>query len=116
VDGDRVVSFAQLLEQVQSTARGYASIGLSSGDRVVLWAPNSIDWVIAALATSYAGGTLVPANSRYTAHEVADLVERTDAKIVVLADGFLDRTQLADLTPLVPGRTLIDVTALPSSD
>ena len=101
---------------VQATARGYATLGFSPGDRLVLWAPNSIDWVIAALATSYAGGTLVPANSRYTAHEVADIVERTDARLVVVADGFLDRTQIADLTPLVPGRTLIDVTALPSSD
>jgi acyl-CoA synthetase (AMP-forming)/AMP-acid ligase II len=116
VEGDRVVSFAELLGQVQATAQGYASLGFSPGDRLVLWAPNSIDWVIAALATSYAGGTLVPTNSRYTAHEVADLVERTDAKLVVLADGFLDRTQRADLTPLVPGRTLIDVTDLPSSD
>jgi len=116
VDGDRVVTFAELLGQVQATARGYASVGLSPGDRLVLWAPNSIDWVVAALATSYAGGTLVPANSRYTAHEVADIVERTDAKLVVLADGFLDRTQRADLTPLVPGRTLIDITALPSSE
>jgi acyl-CoA synthetase (AMP-forming)/AMP-acid ligase II len=116
VDGDRIVSFAELLALVQATARGYAGLGLSAGDRVVLWAPNSIDWVVAALATSYAGGTLIPANSRYTAHEVAELVERTDARIVVIADGFLGRTQLADLTPLVPGRTLLDVTALPSSD
>ena len=116
VDGDRTVSFAELLASVQATARGYASLGFSPGDRLVLWAPNSIDWVVAALATSYAGGTLVPANSRYTAHEVADIVERTDAKLVVVADGFLDRTQIADLTPLVPGRTLIDITALPASD
>jgi acyl-CoA synthetase (AMP-forming)/AMP-acid ligase II len=116
VDGDRTVSFAELLGLVQATARGYAETGFSPGDRLVLWAPNSIDWVVAALATSYAGGTLVPANSRYTAHEVADLVERTNAQLVVVADGFLDRTQLADLTPLVPGRHLIDITALPSSD
>jgi acyl-CoA synthetase (AMP-forming)/AMP-acid ligase II len=116
VDGHRIVTFAGLLALVQAAARGYAGLGLSAGDRIVLWAPNSIDWVVAALATSYAGGTLVPANSRYTAHEVADLVERTDARIVVIADGFLGRTQLADLTPLVPGRTLLDVTALPSSD
>jgi acyl-CoA synthetase (AMP-forming)/AMP-acid ligase II len=61
-------------------------------------------------------GAEQPANSRYTAHEVTDIVERTDAKLVVLADGFLDRTQRADLEPLVPGRTLIDITALPSSD
>ena len=116
VDGDRAISFADLLASVQATARGYATLGFSPGDRLVLWAPNSIDWVIAALAVSYAGGTLVPANSRYTAHEVADIVERTDAKLVVVADGFLDRTQIADLTPLVPGRTLIDITALPASD
>ena len=116
VEGDRTVTFAELLTLVQSTARGYVGLGFSPGDRLVLWAPNSIDWVVAALATSYAGGTLVPANSRYTAHEVADLIERTDAKLVVLADGFLDRTQLTDLTPLAPGRTLIDVTALPSGD
>ena len=116
VDGDRTVSFAELLALVQDTARGYAALGCAAGDRLVLWAPNSIEWVVAALATTYAGGTLVPANSRYTAHEVADIVERTDAKLVVVADGFLDRTQRADLTPLVPGRTLIDVAALPSAD
>jgi acyl-CoA synthetase (AMP-forming)/AMP-acid ligase II len=114
VDGDRTVSFVELLGLVRSTARGYAGLGFSSGDRLVLWAPNSVDWVVAALATSYAGGTLVPANSRYTAHEVADLVERTDAKLVVVADGFLDRTQISDLTPLVPGRTIIDITGLPT--
>ena len=32
----------------------------------MIWAPNSIDWAVAALAVTYAGGVLVPANSRYT--------------------------------------------------
>ena len=63
----------------QATAAAYAELGLGPGDRVVLWAPNSIDWAVAALAVSYAGGVLVPANSRYTGHEVADIVERTGA-------------------------------------
>lgn len=114
VDDGQTTTFTELLARVQETARGYAELGFSPGDRLVLWAPNSVDWVVAALATSYAGGTLIPANSRYTAHEVADIIERTDAKLVVVADGFLDRTQLADLAPLVPGRTLIDITALPT--
>ena len=76
---------------------GYRALGLGTGDRVVVWAPNSIDWAVAALAVSYAGGVLVPANSRYTGHEVADLVDRTGARLVVVADGFLGRTQIADL-------------------
>ena len=97
VEGDASLSYSALLDRVRSTAAGYRARGLEPGGRVVVWAPNSIDWVVAALATSYAGGTLVPANSRYTGHEVADLVDRTGAVIVVVADGFLDRTQIADL-------------------
>ena len=62
-----------------------------------VWGPNSVDWVVAALAASYAGGTLVPVNSRYTGHEVADVVDRTGATLVVVHDGFLGRTQIADL-------------------
>ena len=114
VEGDSVTSFDDLLVRVRETACGYAGLGLVPGGRVCLWGPNSVDWVVAALAVSYAGGTLVPINSRYTAHEAADIIERTDAQLVVVADGFLDRTQIADLTPLVPSRTLLDITALPS--
>ena len=88
---------ASCCTEVRETAAGYLALGLEPGDRVVVWAPNSIDWVVAALAVSYAGGVLVPANSRYTGHEVADIVERTDARLVVVADGFLGRTQVADL-------------------
>ncbi len=83
----------------------------------MLWAPNSIDWVVAALATTYAGATLVPANSRYTAHEVAELVDRTSARLVVVADGFLDRTQIADLraaSDLAAVAEIIDVVDLPT--
>ncbi len=77
--------------------RSYADRGLRSGERVALWGPNSIGWAVAALAVTWAGGTLVPLNSRYTAHEVADIVERSGARLVVVHDGFLGRTQLADL-------------------
>jgi acyl-CoA synthetase (AMP-forming)/AMP-acid ligase II len=110
------LSFAGLLARVRDTARGYASLGLQPGERVVVWGPNSTDWVVAALAVSYAGGTLVPANSRYTGHEVADLVDRTRATLVVVHDGFLDRTQIADLTAasdLASVRETIDLADLP---
>ena len=97
VQGDRTVGYAELLELVRRTAAGYRARGLGPGGRVVVWAPNSIDWAVAALAVSYAGGTLVPANSRYTGHEVAELVDRAGAVLVVVADGFLDRSQIAEL-------------------
>lgn len=98
VEGGRQLSFSELHEAVRGVAGGYLTRGLQPGERIVVWAPNSIDWVLAALAVSYAGGVLVPANSRYTGHEVADLVERTGARLVVVEDGFLGRSQIAELS------------------
>lgn len=114
VENDRTVTFAELHSLVQRVAGRYIAAGATPGFRAVLWAPNSIDWVVAALAVTYAGGTLVPANSRYTAHEVAELVERTHAAIVVVADGFLGRTQIADLraASALDAVTLLDIARL----
>ena len=115
VEGERTVSFAALLEHVRGVAARYLAHDLPAGFRAVVWAPNSVEWVVAALAVTYAGGTLVPANSRYTAHEVAELVERTGAAIVVLADGFLGRTQLADLraaSDLAGVREVVEIAGL----
>jgi acyl-CoA synthetase (AMP-forming)/AMP-acid ligase II len=116
VEGDRTVSFTELLEQVRAVARGYVALGLERGDRVVVWAPNSIDWVVAGLAVSYAGATLVPANSRYTGHEVADIVDRTGASLVLVADGFLGRTQIVDLQAASDLASVLEVIDLDSLD
>ncbi len=97
VEGDRTLTFAELLVRVRQAARGYLSYGLRPGDRVCVWGPNRLEWVIAALAATYAGGTVVPINSRYTGHEAADIVDRTGARLVVLDDGFLGRSQEDDL-------------------
>lgn len=107
MDG-RTISYAELHDLVRRTAAALQKRGMRGG-RVVLWAPNSIDWIVAALAVTYAGGTLVPANSRYTAHEVADIVDRTDAALVIVADGFLGRTQIADLRSLSPTARILDL-------
>ena len=114
MDG-RTLTFTELHDLVRRTAAVYRRHGVQPGSRVVLWAPNSIDWVVAGLAATYAGGVLVPANSRYTAHEVADIINRTDATTVVVANGFLGRTQIADLrevAPLAPVIDLADIGAL----
>jgi acyl-CoA synthetase (AMP-forming)/AMP-acid ligase II len=115
VEGERVVSFRGLLDEVRAVARGYVALGLEPGGRVVVWAPNSVDWVVAALAVSYAGGVLVPANSRYTGHEVGEIVDRTSAEVVVVADGFLGRTQIDDLraaSTLASVREVVDLADL----
>ena len=97
VDGDRTLSFTGLLDEVRRTAAGFAALGLEPGGRVCVWAPNSVDWMVAGLAATYAGGTLVPVNSRYTGHEAHDIADRTSAQVFVVANGFLGRDQVAEV-------------------
>ncbi|GAB3766220.1 acyl-CoA synthetase (AMP-forming)/AMP-acid ligase II [Nocardioides ginsengisegetis] len=119
VEEGRTLSYAGLLERVEATAAAYVDAGVRAGDRVVLWGPNSTAWAIAALAVSYAGGVLVPVNSRYVGPEVADVVARTHAALVVLHDGFLGRDQrreLADAGTKPPVVDLHEVTDLDRLD
>ena len=98
VEGDRVVSYTELLRLVEATSQVYVDSGACCEDKIVLWGPNSIDWAVAALAVSYAGAVLVPVNSRYVGAEVADIVARTGATKAVVHDGFLGRDQVYELS------------------
>jgi acyl-CoA synthetase (AMP-forming)/AMP-acid ligase II len=115
VEGEKVLSYAGLLDRVRGVATAYVDSGLEPGDRVAIWAPNSTDWAVAALAVTYAGGTLVPLNSRYTATEVTDVLDRVDARVVVVADGFLGRTQVADLEQAGATARIVDLADLPTA-
>jgi acyl-CoA synthetase (AMP-forming)/AMP-acid ligase II len=97
VESGSTLTYAALLPRVEAAAAAYADLGIAPDDRVVIWGPNSTEWAVAALAASYAGGVLVPVNSRYVGHEVADVVARTDARVVVVHDGFLGRDQVREL-------------------
>lgn len=97
VEHGAATSYAQLRTRVEAAASAYVEAGVGPGDHVVLWGPNSTEWAVAALAVSCAGGVLVPVNSRYVGAEVADVVARTRAALVVVHDGFLGRDQVREL-------------------
>jgi acyl-CoA synthetase (AMP-forming)/AMP-acid ligase II len=97
VDGDVRLTFTQLLDEVRDHAAFLLARGVQPGDRVAVWAPNTHHWVVAALGAHYAGATLVPVNTRYTGHEAADILDRTDAVALVLIGPFLGADRLAQL-------------------
>ena len=90
VDGDRRLTFAVLAEATRAAAAGFVAAGLREGERVLLWAENSTDWIIACLGLQAAGGVLVPLNTRYRAAEAADIAIRSGATMAVASPSFLD--------------------------
>ena len=96
-DGAVRLSYADLLDEVRTVARFYLARGVRPGDRIAVWAPNTHHWVLAALGAHYAGAVLVPINTRYTGHEALDILQRTHARVLVVAGPFLGVDRLAQL-------------------
>src|SRR5580700_7789265 len=88
------ITFDELLERVRAAAGALIEAGVAAGDRVAIWGANSNEWAVGSLAVLFAGATVVPVNTRYTAVEAAELVTRARCR-VVLADGALDGRSLA---------------------
>jgi HIP---CoA ligase len=97
VTDDRRFTYSQLRDEVRRAAAAMIAQGINAGDRVAIWSPNTWHWVMACLATHYAGGVLVPLNTRYTASEAADVLARTGAPLLVAAGEFLGADKTADL-------------------
>jgi HIP---CoA ligase len=91
------MTFRELQEQVVTVASALASDGIEPGDRVAIWSPNTHHWVLAALAAQTAGATLVPVNTRYTGAEALDVIGRSSASALFVAEPFLGADRLASL-------------------
>jgi HIP---CoA ligase len=97
VTADKRLTFAALRDEVRHAAAAMIGLGINAGDRVAIWSPNTWHWVVACLATHYAGGVVVPLNTRYTAAETTDIVARTGAPLLVAAGSFLGVDKAASL-------------------
>jgi len=99
VDGDTRLSFSALAAAVDQAARAVMASGVERGDRISIWAPNSWEWIVAALGALSAGGVLVPINTRFKRNEAAYVLEKSGAKLVFTTSDFLG----VDYTAMVDG-------------
>jgi acyl-CoA synthetase (AMP-forming)/AMP-acid ligase II len=90
VDGARRVSFGDLSDLVARAASALLASGISRGDRVAIWAPNSLEWIVAALGVTTVGGVLVPVNTRFRGAEAGYVLARSNARALFTVRGFLD--------------------------
>lgn len=94
-DGGTRLTWAELHDEARTFGASLASSGLEPGDRVALWAPNSAEWIVAALGLFSAGAVLVPVNTRFKGAEAADILARSRARALVTVTDFLGTDHLA---------------------
>jgi long-chain acyl-CoA synthetase len=76
-------TWASLDASVDAMAAGFMRDGLERGDRIALMLGNRIEFVAVYFAALRGGMVALPLNTAYTAHEVADLLRRSGARLLV---------------------------------
>ncbi len=88
-DDCAVYDFSGLADAALRASAALADRGVRPGDRIGIWAPNSSEWVVAALGAACAGAVLVPLNTRAKGEEAAKLLARAECRLLLTSRGFL---------------------------
>ena len=78
-------TWARLKGEVDRAARGLLALGIASGDRVAIWAPNCAEWTVTQFATAAIGAVLVNLNPGYRSGEASFTLRKTGAKMLIVA-------------------------------
>jgi fatty-acyl-CoA synthase len=82
------LTYRELEAQVRLVARGLMARGIAKGDRVGIWAPNRVEWVLLQYATATMGAILVNVNPAYKTSELEHALEQSEVGVLVSARAF----------------------------
>ena len=115
VDGETRLTFSQVRSQAVDVARSLVASGVEPGDRVALWAPNSVTWIVASFGVYAAGAVLVPLNTRYRGEEAGHILRTSGARLLLTVGDFLG-TSYVELLDGVQGLDALEETILLDGD
>ncbi len=79
------VTWGQFAVQIRGVARWLIEHELEPGERIAIYAPNSVAWASAALGAQTAGAVFVPIYPASTPEQVAYILEHAEIKFVFVA-------------------------------
>jgi acetoacetyl-CoA synthetase len=82
------VRWGELRAQVAAVASGLRSLGVESGDRVVAYLPNSLEAVVAFLATASIGAIWSSCSPDFGESSVVDRFAQIEPKVIFAVDGY----------------------------
>jgi long-chain acyl-CoA synthetase len=107
IKDDVCVTYAELLERIDNTARHLRALGIGRGEAFALYGQNTLEHYFCYYAAAKIGAIFVPVNPNLTASEVAYTFAHSDAKVL-----FHD-TQVVDAArEAVPASRLLPVEML----
>lgn len=104
--GDRNQTWPEFEARIARLAAGLKSLGLADGDRVGLLSLNSDKYLEAMFAIAWAGGVMVPLNTRWALPENRYALENSGATILFFDDNFSHQVQVLAAEPELPMKAI----------
>jgi len=79
-------TWREFLAEVDAFGAGLAALGLAKGDRVGIWSPNRVEWIVTQFATARMGLILVNVNPAYRLSELAYALQVSGCRAIVSAE------------------------------
>ena len=96
------LTYRQLDAQSLQLARRFVELGLESGDRIGIWSPNNIEWIVTMYAAARLGLIIVNVNPAYRVSELEYALTKVGCKALVMADSFKTSDYPAMLEEIAP--------------
>ena len=96
------LSYSELNDLVNRVAANLLTHGIKNGDRVGIWSPNNLQWVVSQFATAKIGAILVNINPAYRMSELEYVLNKVECKALVLAEQFKSSDYVGMLMSLAP--------------
>lgn len=102
VHQNKRLTFSELQEAASNVAGNLIRLGITSGDRLGIWSPNRLEWVLIQFAAAQIGAILVTINPAYRVIEVESVMNRTGVKALVMAGRYRSADYVALLDEIAP--------------
>ncbi|MSR14425.1 MAG: AMP-binding protein [Gammaproteobacteria bacterium] len=96
------LTYSELKAQVDAVAAGFVALGLQPGERIGIWSPNNLEWVVTQFASAKAGLILVNINPAYRLSELEYVLNKVECTALVTAVRFKSSDYLEMLRHLAP--------------
>jgi fatty-acyl-CoA synthase len=104
------LTYGQLDEQVDRLARALMAAGIARGDRIGIWSPNCVEWVLVQYAAARIGAILVNLNPAYRTSEIAYALKQSGCRLLVSAPLYRTSDYRAMLDEVAPGLEALERT------
>jgi fatty-acyl-CoA synthase len=95
-------TWREFSEQVDRLAAGLLTLDIAPGDRVGIWSPNRVEWLLTQFASARIGAILVCINPAYRLSELEYALNKVQCKALVTARSFKTSDYTGMLAKLAP--------------